>query len=393
MAASRAAIAAIVNGAHVWAMARPANRETSTTFVAIIALVVLPFVWVIGPYALAIFTGIMLAVLSHPIYAWFLTKRWRPIWASLVVTIALIVLVMGPLAWFLWAALDQAVALVTRLAKEDIGLESMLSSFMRWGPVRRYGPDPAMLEEQIRLGAGVLAKEAGNVALAAASQVPSYLFQGAVCALTVYFMLIDGRRFYDWVTGKLPLPLQIRESLAASFRGAANAVVLSSMASTGSQAAVILAGYLSLGVPAAFLAAFAAFILAWIPMVGILPIWSAGMIWLYFQDEYVRAGIMLGVGLLASLVDNIVRPAVLAGREAMHPLTSLVSIFGGIAMFGMVGVFVGPVLAAMVKAVLDTWPAVARHCGVPIADNGELPEVDLPPPPESPEDASPPPVQ
>lgn len=371
-------------------MAERGTRETSITFVFIILLFALPFLRVVAPYALSFFTGVILAVLSHPVYAWLVRKKLRPMFASGIVTIGLIVGVMGPIAWFLWSALNQAIALVKRLAGEGVDLDAMLDKALVWRPVQRFITDPVALKAQVEEAATHLAREAGNLALVVATKIPDYVIQGVMCALTVYFMLIDGRRLYDWVTGKLPLPPQVRESLAGSFRGAARAVVLSSMASTGAQALLILVGFLSLGVPLAFLAAFTAFVLAWVPMAGIMPVWGAGMFWLYQEGDLTRMFIMLGVGLLVGVIDNIIRPWVLGGQEGMHPLLSLLSIFGGIAAFGMVGVFIGPVLAAMVKAVLDTWPAVARECDVPIADNGELPEVDVPVAPREPEDVVPP---
>lgn len=368
-------------------MAERGTRETSITFVFIILLFALPFLRVVAPYALAFFTGVILAVLSHPVYAWLVRRRIRPIFSSGIVTAGLVVGVMGPLAWFLWSALNQAIALVTRLSGEDLDVDALVDRLLGWRLLQRFVTDPVALKVQLDEAATHLAREAGNLAFVVATRIPDYVIQGVMCTLTVYFMLIDGRRLYDWVTGKLPLPLEVRESLAASFRSAARAVVLSSMAATGAQALIILVGFLSLGVPLAFLAAFTGFVLAWVPMAGITPVWGAGMFWLYQEGDLTRMFLMLGVGVVVGVVDNIVRPLVLGGREGMHPLVSLLSIFGGIASFGMVGVFIGPVLAAMVKAVLDTWPAVARECNVPIADNGQLPEVDVPHAPASPQDS------
>ena len=52
-------------------------------------------------------------------------------------------------------------------------------------------------------------------------------------------------------------------------------------------------------------------------------------------------------GLLTGLIDNVVRTLILQGRSKMHPLVSLVAIFGGMEMFGILGIFLGPILAAI----------------------------------------------
>ena len=117
-------------------------------------------------------------------------------------------------------------------------------------------------------------------------------------------------------------------------------------------------------VRAAFLAAAATFILAWIPLVGCSPVWLAGAIYLYAQDALLKAILMVICGLIAGLVDNFVRPLILQGRSKMHPLVSLVAIFGGMEMFGIMGIFLGPILAAVLIALLQLWPEVGQRFGL-----------------------------
>ncbi|MCM2324552.1 MAG: AI-2E family transporter, partial [Oligoflexia bacterium] len=69
-------------------------------------------------------------------------------------------------------------------------------------------------------------------------------------------------------------------------------------------------------------------------------------------------------GLITGIVDNFVRPMVLKGRSKMHPLVSLVAIFGGIGMFGITGVFIGPIVAAILISLLQIWPDVGRRFGI-----------------------------
>jgi len=117
-------------------------------------------------------------------------------------------------------------------------------------------------------------------------------------------------------------------------------------------------------VPSAFLAAAATFILAWIPLVGCSPVWLAGAIYLYAQDALLKAILLVVCGLMAGLVDNFVRPLILQGRSKMHPLVSLVAIFGGMEMFGIIGIFLGPILAAVLIALLQIWPEIGQRFGL-----------------------------
>jgi predicted PurR-regulated permease PerM len=159
--------------------------------------------------------------------------------------------------------------------------------------------------------------------------------------------------------------------LAASFQSATRAVVLASVAAAGTQAAVIWVGFTALRVPFALLGAGLTCLLGWVPGAPTL-VWAAAAIYLYTEGSIARAVTMVVIGLVVGVVDNIVRPLVLSGQEAIHPMVSLVAVLGGIAFFGVPGVFIGPLVACMAIAVLEIWPAVASYCGIAVSGSGEL---------------------
>jgi len=67
------------------------------------------------------------------------------------------------------------------------------------------------------------------------------------------------------------------------------------------------------------------------------------------------------VAVVAGLMDNVVRPMVMKGHGDMHPLLALISIFAGIRMFGILGVIFGPIVAAMLLALLNSWQVPASE--------------------------------
>ena len=164
-------------------------------------------------------------------------------------------------------------------------------------------------------------------------------------------------------TGKLA-DADVRVQVVQSFHETAISVIWATVAAAAAQSAVMLLSYLTLGVPAAFLAAGATFLFAWLPLVGSTPAWLAGAIYLYLQDAMLKAILMVVFGLMAGLIENFVRPLILKGRSKMHPLVSLVAIFGGIGMFGIMGIFLGPILAAVLIALLQSWPEVGQRFGL-----------------------------
>ena len=75
---------------------------------------------------------------------------------------------------------------------------------------------------------------------------------------------------------------------------------------------------------------------------------------------------MFLVGIAATVADNVIRPMMLKGKADMHPLVSLLALIGGLHLFGIIGVFLGPIIVAVLILLLQTWPIVARRAGIEI---------------------------
>jgi predicted PurR-regulated permease PerM len=357
------------------------QRTTLVAFLGLLAVVAWPVVELVRPYALTLLMAAILAVICGPIHRRLRTSRVGPRTSAALVTTGLLLLVIAPIGLFTWAALQQAAELPRALAGSALlDLDEQLAKLQRWGPARRLPLDPGQLEVQARAAVDRAGSAATSLVLTGIAEIPTILLHGALAAIGCYFFLADGRAFSGWLEGKLPLPPQVVEVLRQAFTRSAVATVLASMAAAAAQAGVTLAAFIALGLPAAFVAAGVAFVFAFVPVLGVTPVYLIGVTGLVLQGEPVRALLLFLAGCCAGVVDNIVRPAVLRGRRQLHPLASLVAIFGGIATFGLFGAFIGPVLLAVLVALIDAWPAVARHCGVAVSDSGSPPEIPLEPP-------------
>ncbi len=375
---------------------REGNRRTTLyTFLLLLVVVGAPVFLFLRPYALTLLLAAILAVITDPLYRRLRRRGLRAPFAAGLVTLAIFALVVIPVSLFTWAALQEAIALPAAISQSGIlDFDALVERVRSWGPAARLLSDPEALEAQIQQTAGRAAAWVTNLVLAGVAQVPELLLHAGLALLGLYFLLVDGRRLSVWLSGKVPLPPQIVEVLRLSFRESAGAVVLAALAAAGAQATVTLLAFLALGVPAAFVAAGLAFIFAWVPLLGVAPVYLAGMAWLWVERGPWPMFFLFLCGAVAGVVDNIVRPAILRGRQQMHPMVSLVSIFGGISLFGIFGAFVGPILAAVLIALLEAWPSIARYAGVEVSDTGTPPEIDLPVTealPSGPPPAAPPP--
>jgi len=321
-------------------------------------------IWLIQPYLMALMTGAFMALLAQPAYR-LLRRYMSPKFAAGVATLGLILLVVLPLGLFTLLVVRQAIMISGSISQLHLSsMDQVLDRLSQWWPLSLVVESPEDLKQMITQLLNQWGGAATKLMVELAKGIPDNLMQMALAALACFFIVMDGGRLVSWIGSLIPLAPKIREKLAASFKNTAISVVWASMAAAGAQALLMGIAYLVTGVPAAALAAAATFIFAWIPLLGSVPVWISGLIYLYAQGNITALVILIVFGAITGVLDNVVRPWVLRGRGEMHPLVSLVAIFGGLKMFGIMGVFFGPIMVASLLTLLQVWPTVAKEEGI-----------------------------
>jgi len=340
---------------------RRKNRITLFTFMALLVAVIYLTFRVCAPYLLAVFMGGILALIARPVYQRLLVKM-RPKVAAMLITGAITLLLIGPFLVCAALAVDQAIDVANELSKsEGFSLPYISRKLSQFKPIRTIIGDADALDAQLKSSIQSAGKAVSTWLLAFISLLPDFVLQLILGLFACYFMLTDGKRFFTWLKDKMPLDNDIRERIYGSFKESAVSTIWASMTAATCQTTIMFLAYLLLGMPIAFLAAGATFFLAWVPIVGSTPVWLGGAIYLYAKGSVWKAVAMLGAGALTGVSDNIVYPMVLKGKANLHPLVGLVAVFGGVQMFGILGVFIGPILASMVIALLNVWPEVRKR--------------------------------
>jgi predicted PurR-regulated permease PerM len=120
----------------------------------------------------------------------------------------------------------------------------------------------------------------------------------------------------------------------------------------------VLAGlaFWVLGVPGIVLWAFTTAVLAMIPAFGAFLVWGPIAIYLGLSGHWGKAALLaIWGGLIVSTIDNFLYPILVGTRLRSHTATILISILGGIALFGITGVILGPVVFSVTATLLDFW--------------------------------------
>lgn len=357
---------------------RPSNlqRHSKITLVMFVALLLVMAIIsgiMIYSYLLALVMGGILALLSYPIYKKLKLLRIYPRVAAGIVTVGVVSLVVVPISIFIFLAIKQGFVVANVLASnDDFSFQRLFDKISHWSLIDTAFGSAEAAQNQIREWLHGIGVAVAGATVTTVANAPQLFLQLALTMISYFFFLLDGPKFISWLGARIPLDVDVRKKVASSFNDTTISVIWATLAAAAVQAGIMFIAFLVLSVPAAFLAAAATFIFAWIPILGSTPVWLAGTLYLFLQGFYLKACLMLVFGVVTSVSDNFIRPLVLKGKTNMHPLVSLVAIFGGIGIFGIFGVFIGPIIAAVLISLLQIWPAIGKRFGIMASESSKL---------------------
>lgn len=328
--------------------------------------IVVLFFWMTWAYLIPVVLGGILALLLEP-WELRLQVRLRRFgrYAALLVTIGAVVLIVAPLTLIVIKAIG---AIQAFLSGDLAGAFASARGFFaehvapladRFGYGARLGTS---IDNLVRQTASLLAGYLGGFA----TSLPGMVLEAFLFLLSLYYFLRDGRTFVSYLYRVSPFTLDDTDALFDTVNGTVRGAILGTIASALVQGILAILALTIFGVPGAFLLGVIATILAVLPMVGTTPVMVGAVLYLFFDGRLGAAIGMLVAALVIGVSDNVVRPWVQSSSSSMHPLLVLVGIFGGVAAFGAAGVFLGPIVVAILEWALGTW-ARARAADVPEA--------------------------
>jgi predicted PurR-regulated permease PerM len=181
-------------------------------------------------------------------------------------------------------------------------------------------------------------------------------FKFGVALLTAFFLYRDGEALLGQSRGLLLRLLGTRaegylHAIGSTMRAVLYGLILTALV----QGALAGIGYWVAGVRAPVLLGVVTVLLALVPF-GAPLAWGAVSIWLVSTGElWAGVGLALWGGLVVSQIDNLLRPLVISSATRIPYLLVLFGVLGGISAFGLIGLFLGPVVIAVLLAVWREW--------------------------------------
>jgi predicted PurR-regulated permease PerM len=343
---------------------------------AVIVLLGLTFYHVMAPFLMPLFLAGVLAMLSQPLYRRLLkwTKNRTPLAAGLT-TFAVLAIILVPLALGTVAAAKQLYGMAearlekshlkgsdwsefARFVQDSAPFENVVKHYESWTG-EEVNRDELQVEIQARLREGSLLLVRKTLGYAGST----LSFLGSAVALLVglltfviafYYFLADGPALIEATENLIPVHRDYVRHLLTQFDQAVRAVVSATFAAALAQGIATGIGMWIAGFHHFFIVTILATLTALVPVLGTWLIWGPFVLWMGFHDGRWGAAIFLTLygSIFVGLLDNVIRAYVLHSNVKLHPLLAFVSVLGGIQVMGLWGIFIGPIVASCLHALI-----------------------------------------
>ncbi|MBZ4412184.1 AI-2E family transporter [Myxococcus faecalis] len=330
------------------------RRWSNYVFAALFALALILFSRILLPFLMPVLLGGFLVVLFMPVQDYLCQKlRGRkPLCAGLS-TLTVFLLILAPLALVGWMVAREVFQFVGQAQDllERVDLRHQFASSLPRGLSRyiRFDLESAQTERSL------MAAVTGGAALlkdlvGAGTELVINMF---LMTVAMYYFFLDGRRLVAEVTRLIPLDRRYFEAFSREFTDVAYAIVYGNTVTALIQGAVGFVGLLIAGVPHAGVWGAAMVLVALVPVGGTALVWGPIGVVFIAMGKVSEGVFLLAWGtFLVGTIDNVIRPRLCGSRMALHPLLVFLSMFGGLAVFGMMGLLVGPLIASIFMAMV-----------------------------------------
>lgn len=329
------------------------KRIHIVSFLVALLLVFVLIVWMLQPFVNILAFAVIIAVLFHPVYKFFLVRLKKPSVASLVTVLIILTLIALPIWLFGSVIFNELQDLFNRyrdgafvIDRDEIiaGLPSQVQSV-----IQNFSQD---LNDFIGRLSGQFFSSLSQIV----SNVASFVIAFFVFIFVVYYLLKDGGKIKRAIMDISPIASTQENLLIDKIVAAVNGVVKGSFLVALVQGVVATVGFFIFGVPEPWLWGAFTVVAALVPTVGTSISLIPAIIYLAVTGHAPQAvGLAIWGAVAVGLVDNFIGPRLIGGSVKLHPVLVLLAVIGGIQFFGILGFLIGPIIMAVFVAMIDMY--------------------------------------
>jgi len=340
------------------------NRDRFSHLIFYAVVIVLGYLvyLIFAPFLVPLAWAAILVVLFHPWHERMAT-RWGNSGASAIstlgVTCVLIVPALALATLFVREAFQAAVGMQTAFAEGHLPWVNHAWNWLLAHSPGGTGRDLSSLLNQAGNALGSRAAEMLSIVL---QHTALFFFELFVTLFALFFLFRDGEQMMESLHGVLPFEMTSRERMFNGARDLIRASVTTSLVVAAVQGFICGVAFWITGISAPIFWGVGMAFCSLLPVIGSAIIWAPAAIWLFSTGHWGQAIALLAICAgLTSAVDSLLRPMLLSGRAQLNGLVVFISVLGGVAVFGVIGLVLGPIVVATAKGLMDAY----SHLDIP----------------------------
>ncbi len=331
-------------------------------FLLLVIAVSLAFAWILWPYSGAILWATVLAIVFAPSYRRLsISMRHKRTLAALVTLMIIVMIVILPVTLITALLVQEGFSVYERIQSGELNIgqyfKQIFDTLPSWVTdlLDRFElTNLGLMQERLSSGLMKTSQFLATQALSIGQNTFAFVVDLFIVLYLLFFLLRDGDGLIRRIRDAIPLYPEQQRALFNKFTAVIRATIKGTLVVAIVQGALGGLIFWSLGVHAPALWAALMAVLSLLPAVGSALVWLPVAIYFLVTGAVWQGIVLIVFGVLViGLVDNVLRP-VLVGKETKIPdYVVLIATLGGIAIFGVNGFVIGPVIAAMFMAAWD----------------------------------------
>lgn len=316
--------------------------------------------FIFAPYLTPVFLGLVLAIVLHPLYVW-LSRRFaeKVTLAAVATTLVAVVAIIIPML-VIGSIMTQEVVNAYNVLTQS-GAGTLVSVTERVNGFFQHVLPAANIRVDLPSLVGSFLQYIASNLNAFFISILGVLFSSLIMLFALFFFLRDGAKLRHFLMELSPLPERYDQNILDRLGSAVSAVVKGSLVSAVAQGTGVGIGFALFGIQGALLWGVIAVFAALIPVVGTAIVSFPAALYLLMNGAILKGLLLLAYSvILVGNIDTFLRPYLMRKNLDIHPLVILLSVLGGLSVFGPIGFIAGPVVIALFFVLLELYPQLVR---------------------------------
>lgn len=307
--------------------------------------------FLLKPLLLYIALGFILAFIFTPVYNLILKATKSPTFSASLMCIILLLIIFLPIWFFTPMIIDQSLKIYVSVQQTDFTaiLKQVFPSL--FASDQFSAEVGGMIHSFITKLSNSVLESLSNIIL----NLPTLLLHATVTLFTFFFGLRDKDKLIEYLKSVSPFSKDFEDKLFKHSKAITSSVIYGHVIVGFIQGIVLAIGFFIFGIPNAWILSILGIIAGVLPLIGPMLIWVPVIVYLLIAGNNVAAIGILIIGLLASNLENVLRPVFISKRADLHSAVILIGMIGGFFMFGVLGLILGPLILAYLITIFEVY--------------------------------------